>query len=271
MMRTRGFTLVEMIVAIVIAAIVTGFLASFIATPVNAYLAQNRRSELSDSAESAMRQLTADLSSALPNSVRIANIGTRRIVEMIPIDDRGLYRNAPYGADQDLNESAFETVFDLLRPLNIGANSRLVIGNRTAGAQSAYQAVGRVITPVGMAQFVPGPTPRVQLNPAFRFGNASLGRHVYVVSNATQYHCDLATGTLIRYQNLPIAAAVVVPAIGGTVMARDVTTCTWQFSAAPNTAAHGGIATIQMTISRVTGGNLDRMRIAHQVRLRNPP
>lgn len=271
-MRTRGFTLVEMTVALVLAAIVGGFIAMFVATPVNAYFAQNRRSELAASGESAMRHLSNDIAAALPNSVRIATIGTRRIIEFIPIDDSSLYRNVPFGADQDLNVAAFETVFDLLRPINIAPNSRVVIGNRASAtpAQSAYTAVGRVITPAGTAAFVAGPTPQIQLNPAFRFGNTSPGRRIYAVSTATQYHCDLATGTLNRYQGLPIATAVTVPATSGTVMATDVTACAFAFAAAPNPSSHGGIATIQMTISRVTQGNTDRMRIAHQVRVRNP-
>ena len=273
-MRERGFTLIEMTVAIVIGAILTGIIASFIATPMNAYFAQQRRSELNDSTESAVRSLTADIAGALPNSIRVTTIGARRIIEMIPVDDSSLYRDVASPGDQDLNVASFESQFDVLRPLNIGPISRVVIGNRTAAAQSAYQAVGRVITPVGMASSVAGPPFRVALNPTFQFGNASAQRRVYVVSTATQYHCDLTNRTLVQYRGLPIAAAITVPAAGGVIVARDVTACTFAFVAAPippATPSHGGIATLLITISRAVHGNTDQLRIAHEVAVRNPP
>jgi MSHA biogenesis protein MshO len=272
--RARGFTLIEMTVALVVGAIVAGFIAMFIATPVNAYMAQNRRNDLSASAESAMRNLSSDLAAALPNSVRTANVGSLRIIEMIAVDGSALYRDLPSAGTEDLQVNTSETQFDVLQPLTISAGARLVIGNRTApNAQSAYRATNRVITPVGMAQPLAGGT-RVLLSGAgFLFGNASAGRRVYVVSTAIQYHCDLATGTLMRYDLLPITVNTVPAAAGGTLIARDVTACAFLFAppAAPLTAAHGGIATIQMTVSRVTEGITDSMRLARHVRIMNPP
>ena len=50
MKRARGFTLIELVVALVLAAIVTGFVAAFLATPVRAYVAQTRREQMSDAA-----------------------------------------------------------------------------------------------------------------------------------------------------------------------------------------------------------------------------
>jgi MSHA biogenesis protein MshO len=272
--HARGFTLVEMTVALVVGAIVAGFIAMFIATPVNAYMAQSRRNELSSSAESAMRHLSSDLAAALPNSVRVANVGTLRIIEMIAVDGSSLYRDLPSAGTEDLQVNTLETQFDVLQPLTVNAGARLVIGNRTApNAQNAYRATNRVITPAGMAQPLAVGTRVVLSSPGFLFGNGSGGRRVYVVSTALQYHCDLAAGTLMRYDFLPITANTVPAAAGGTLIARDVTACTFAFAppSAPLTAMHGGIVTIQMTIERVTNGVRDTMRLARQVRVMNPP
>jgi MSHA biogenesis protein MshO len=267
-MRTRGFTLVEMTVALVVGAIVAGFIAMFIATPVNAYLAQNRRTELSESAESAMRMLSQDIGNALPNSVRTVPVGSRRIVEMIPIQDQSRYRSV--GADF-LDFSIVDPAFDVFGPLTIGPQSRIVIGSRTAGAQSVYGVGTRAITANGAA--FNAPLNRVTLPGAgFQFGTPSIGQRVYVVESVTQYQCDLANGTLTRFTGLAITPNIVPAVAGGTLVARNVTACTFGFTpAALLTPTNGGLLRIQMQISRVTEGVTDQMRIAQQIRVRNPP
>ena len=274
-MRVRGFTLVEMTVAITIGAIVAGFIAMFIATPVNAYFAQQRRSVLGDGAESALRHMAIDIEAALPNSVRTRTIGSLRVLEMIEVREIGLYYDGVPAGPLDLQPTVAESQFGALQPITIAAGDRIVIGNRTGpNAKNAYRATNQVITPVNVAQPVVNGNV-IQLNPAFRFGNSSSGRRFYIVRSAIQYQCDLANGTLTRFANVPIAFNVVPAAAGGTLIARDVTACAFQFVAAsptpPASPTNGGIATIQMTIERVTDGVRDRMRLAQQVHVRNPP
>ncbi len=70
-----GFTLVEMVVTIVLTAIVAGFVAMFLATPIESYFAQTRRSALVDSANRIADAVTSDVRTALPNSLRAASPG----------------------------------------------------------------------------------------------------------------------------------------------------------------------------------------------------
>lgn len=70
-----GFTLVELVVAITVSVIVVGFMAMFIATPLQAYLAQSRRAELVSEADLAMRNIENDLQSATVGSVSATNNG----------------------------------------------------------------------------------------------------------------------------------------------------------------------------------------------------
>src|SRR5262245_28915815 len=92
MKRQRGFTLVEMVVAITVSAIVVGFMALFLVTPVQAYLAQERRVELKDSANNATRLFEDDVHRALPNSVRFVRNGSIVAVEMLNVAGVARYR-----------------------------------------------------------------------------------------------------------------------------------------------------------------------------------
>ena len=67
--RHSGFTLIELIVALTISALVVGFIVTFIAVPVQAHLAQARRSELAASREAVTHWMSQDVRGALPNSI----------------------------------------------------------------------------------------------------------------------------------------------------------------------------------------------------------
>ena len=66
----RGFTLVEAIVVIVITGIIAAGVAVFIRAPVEGYVDSVARAELTDAADTALRRLSRDVNSALPNSLR---------------------------------------------------------------------------------------------------------------------------------------------------------------------------------------------------------
>ena len=85
----QGFTLVELIMVIVLMGVVGGMVAVFMRGPIDAYLAQGRRSGLSDVADTTARRMARDLHRALPNSVRTS--GTN-CLEFIPTKTGGRYR-----------------------------------------------------------------------------------------------------------------------------------------------------------------------------------
>lgn len=74
--RQRGFTLVEMIVVIVITGIIGGMVAIFVTAPVRGYVDSSRRAAMTDIADTALRRMSRDIRTALPNSVRVTACGS---------------------------------------------------------------------------------------------------------------------------------------------------------------------------------------------------
>lgn len=71
--RQHGFTLVEAVVVMVVVGILSGILVLFIRRPVQNYVDGAARAELSEAADLALRRMTRELRTALPNSVRLTS------------------------------------------------------------------------------------------------------------------------------------------------------------------------------------------------------
>ena len=196
--RQGGFTLIELIVALMISVVVVGFVANFIAVPVQSHLAQARRSDLAASAEAVTHWMSQDVHGALPNSVRVGH-GRR---STCCGDGRCALAVTIYG--DTLNFGAPDDQFDVLG-LPGAAATHVVIANLGTAAQNVYTPTN-VIAParVNVASST------ITLAPPHQFVGQSPHRRAFLVSPATavvRYECDLAARTLRRYDNLPVAAA----------------------------------------------------------------
>ncbi|MGH8186685.1 MAG: PilW family protein [Steroidobacteraceae bacterium] len=259
--RLRGFSLVEMVVALTIAGIVVGFAASLLVIPVQAYMTQSRRAELSGSAEAAARWISQDVHGALPNSVRAANVGPSNVVlEMIDVQAVRIYRHA--GGEGDiLDFTIADTQFDVLGAPGV-ASTYAVVNNQGVAGRDAY-ALSDVIAQLNIVDPL---SQTVPLAAAFQFvGGPSANRRAFFVSDVTRYDCDLNSGTLRRYMNLPLTQNIAAVGAPFTVIARDVTAC--RFVPTPGTAQHGGLLLLEITISRVTDGATDSLRVLKQLKV----
>jgi len=185
--RHRGFTLLELVVALAISAVLVGFTAYLVTAPMNAYVDHAARGELTSSSESISRMMVDDLRRALPNSVRVRTSGNRVILEMLRVNGMGYFQRqgvlpvsqtnaALLPADRGLDFAAADNRFSIFGSLlpNLAmpnypatgtrlqlpplADGHLVIGNLgyqngSGVAYDAYRTSGggaKVITPVGM-------------------------------------------------------------------------------------------------------------------------
>lgn len=262
MQRRNGFTLVEVVVALTVSTIVAGFAAIFISTPVRSYIAQTRRAELADSAQSTARWVARDVGAAVANSLRADTVGGRRILEMIATSGVSIYRQA--GAEGDvLNFAAVDSQFDVLGPPGVTATYVIVnnLGESVPGA-NAY-SLTNVIAP---ATINPS-SARINLTPAFRFAAPSPNRRAFLASSVTRYECDLGAGTLRRYTNLPITQDIALIAAASTLIATDVAEC--RFAITPGNTRHGGVLVLEVTLSRAANGDIESLRVLSQIKVEN--
>lgn len=268
--HSRGFTMIELVVAIVIATIAAGFVAIMIGSSVQAYLATSRRADLTDGTESVMRSIDQDVRRALPNSVRVGSIGNLRILEVIRVTTTVSYRLVW----PERNQMRFGTPiggFSILESADFPEDQHIVIDNRRTGARSAY-SLTNVITPPTTEVDVAGT--EIIITPPFRFtsyADRSPNQRAYIVPRlgVIRYECDLGAAVLRRYESLPISSSITTLSAPSTTIASDITAC--RFQALPGDAQHGGIAIIEITVSRTaTGNGTDRLRMVRQIRVENP-
>src|SRR5689334_20909806 len=90
--RNRGYTLVEMIAAMGITAIVASAIAVFMRLPLQGYQDAQRRASLTDAADTAFARIRRELQGALPNSLRVTNAGGVFYLEFLQTRAAGRYR-----------------------------------------------------------------------------------------------------------------------------------------------------------------------------------
>jgi len=282
---SSGFTLIELIVAIVLSSIVVAFAAMFIVTPVASYQAQARRAELVDSADAVLRLVGRDARTALPNSIRVVDTGAVVALEMLAAVDAVRYRDSGATADptQELDfgspDSSFASLsrFDgITRPFTTTTHYLSIYNVGVPGAD-AY-ALTNVITPAGTSITINNSsTPNedvITLAPAFRFAYGSPGHRVYLVSGPVTYLCDENANTIRRYSGYSIAAnqsnrdsAGELNGAGAssTLVANNVTACQLDYSS--GTAQRSGLVTLRITINK----DGESIWLVHQVHVENAP
>jgi MSHA biogenesis protein MshO len=270
MRRSRGFTMIELVVGLTIAALVVGFIASFIAIPVSAHLAQARRAELAASAEALTRALAEDVRIAMPGSPRAYVAGGRVVLEMIPVLGLVRYCDETGAACPDkLDFAVADAQFDVAEDSqDVAAGFVAVTDNDPTDAVTAQNAYTLTNT-IAAAQDTTAHL--VRLTAPFQFLDRSPNNRAFFVSNVTRYECDTVARTLRRFgRALPAPAGAIAAGAPSDLIARDVTACRFTYVAPPpppRLPQNGGLVVVEITISRVTNGVTDNVRVVKQLRL----
>ena len=297
--RNSGFTLIEVVVAIAITGIIAGMVAVFIRSPVEGYMDAQRRAELTDVADTAVRRMGRDIRTALPNSVRTP-VAAGLCIEFMPTKIGARYRSEVEGATGNgnvLDFTAVDASFDMLwsnaalpAASQIAAGDVVVVYNDGSASGDAYNganaiqvAAGGVVEPGGTASttaitFVAAgasiPFNRKQLpseSPSGRFQVIPAGSHVVA------YSCS--GGQLLRTTRVMAAAwarpascaAMVAGAAATAVLANNVATCSLVYD--PPGVSTGlsrfGIVSVSIGITEPTTG--ETVNLYHQVHVDNTP
>jgi len=268
---SKGFTLVEMIMVIVITGIIGGIVAVFLKAPVQQYMDVARRADMTDIADTALRRVTRDLRLALPNSVRVtgacAGAGTTCFIEFLPTTGGGRYRAdidatddvCPGGnADDDiLSITAADTCFEVLSAMPVpppNAGDQIVVYNLGIAGADAYAGNTlathnrRAVSAVGANS--------ISITSANALPFDSPGHRFHVVTTPVTYVCAPAAGgvggTLTRWQGYDIQSAqpTMLPATGtpsSALLATNVSDC--RFTYDPLVSARNGLVTMRLAIT----------------------
>jgi MSHA biogenesis protein MshO len=290
---SRGFTLVEAVLTIVIIGIVGAIVAVFIRAPVLGFTESAERAAATDEADLALRRIARDLRLALPNSMRVDPSGSA--VEFLLTSTGGRYLsvddNVPGLPVLDFDNPAqrqFAVVGGTMRLIEVG--NYVVVYNLGPGSvpSDAYRFRGGVdaantndmnIARVTAVTGATTATPLVTLedNPFARQSvpMASPTQRFQVVTTPVTYQCErLSDGSLglVRYWDYAINAAQLSPPQGSprrAVIARRVASCAglFQFGSAATRRSALVILNLPLQLSKGNG----QLRLVHQVHVDNTP
>lgn len=261
----RGVTLIELVVVIVATGIIAAGVAVFIQRPVEGYLDASRRATLTDQADTALRRISRDLRTALPNSVRVDASG--KFIEFIETTGGGRYRAelTAAGAGDILDFTAADTSFDVFGPVPAGGTHIVVYNLNSGGTVSnAYSGDNRqTLTSVGATVVFPSKL----------FPESSPARRFHIVSGAVTYGCT--GGQLVRYSGYGYNEPQVAPPAGGSsaVLAANVDAgdCSFTYTAGALSERTGTVSMVLQLSITPPGGTTEKVRMFQQVQVGNSP
>lgn len=296
--RQWGATLVELVIALVLLAIVATMAMLFLKVPLQGFTDVSRRVRLSEKTDAALRRISRDLRGALPNSVRVTVAGGVIYLEYLELRTGGRYRQQPSGAatacpagglgagfndtlEVGVNDSCFTTLGSTPNLATVvPASDQLVVYNLGPGfaGADAYAPVAPGSNRVGLTAVAAGagaaPEDRISFaNHQFTLDSPNARFHI--ISGPVTYECNPGTGQLLRHSGYAIAAAQPTAFAGGSLLSNGVTACTITYDADPF-AQRNGVVSIWLTLSEggpwnTTSATTEWVRLFTQVHINNVP
>lgn len=271
-----GVTLIELIVAVVILAIIGGMVAVFLQRPILGYIDASNRAELTNRADAALRRIARDVRLALPNSLRVSAAGGNQYLEFLITSGGGRYRAMVDGgtpvAANVLDFSIADTTFEVLGPMPAIANGNLIVvynlfsaaGTATSNAYNPGAGINRAA--------VTGVAGNIVTIAATQFPFESPSKRFQVVTGAVTYECNPAAQQIRRYSsgagyNIALTQPT-PPGAAPALLVDGVTACAFAYDNAVNNATlRTGIFSMSLRLTR----NTENVNLQQQVHVDNVP
>lgn len=283
MQRIRGFTLVELVMVIALASVVAVMVSSVLSRPLEGFMAQSRRAELTDMAAIALNRMTRDIRLAVPNSLRQPDANT---LELLPIHEAGRYRGTqledggvrydPPRCPPAPGQCRIEVLSPLFDGASVAAAKWMVIYN--IGAPSAGSTVwptlavaddgsGAVITPKTEFSLQAGNVLEFGSNGFAAFRYASPQHRFYLAKEVVGYKCVTEDGetSLRRASFSDLRAAGTYEYGNARWLVGSVSRC--RISYKPGTNTRNALVTIELGVKK--GG--EEVVLLQQVHVDNAP
>lgn len=237
--------MIEMVVVIAIVAILGSMVAVFLRAPLQSYVAQDRRAGLADAADTALRRIGRDLRLALPNSVRVDEVGGVYYLEYLGTRTGGRYR--AQGGGDILDFTTTDSSFDVIGPaIEMRTGDRIAVYNLGLDGADAW----RGDTLADYAGVAGSSVSNIVFAPK-QFPLASPGHRFQVVEGPVSYVCDPAAGTLTRYWGYaasigqPTSFAAATPR---ALLVHRVSACRFAYQA--GVTERSGLVSVTLSLSQ---------------------